>query len=669
MESTVKEIKLNRLSFSFAKNRAEELPNDLWDSYVLPLNYSESNLLNFSKSTVIVGGRGTGKTMFLKYHCFPTVLSLKRSIITQEDLNQVGLHWRPDTGFAQMITEEYLDKKWKVIFETYIGLSIFIEFSRFIKYLIKSNYQEQNIKKILENLILPEHIKELMKVEQDIKLIDLEEICELKRSILSDWINFPEGTPPIYFEAKSKWLYFINSILKQHEIFKDTTFHIFIDEFENLTTQQQIIINTWIKHSEHPLIFHIAYKKHAIVTRNTLGNEQIVDVNDYRIIDLEKIYENDFDVLASEIIFSKINNFFKQKNEFDLSNQDFIPNRHNKTYQDTILSKVKTIFPTLSISQVVEELFQDSALVNKVKEQIRDGLKNISFEFKWNDFFDENRKEITLINAVLLHRKRIKPEELLKEFKTNNMDFYSPLVNNNLLGTVLLFYGIFQNKECPYFAGFERFILLAQSNIRYLLELCYQSIVEFENANVCNDLSFENLIINSYLQAKATKYSCKTQLEKVPGLGSYGRNLQKIAVRLGKIFMLSQKRKSQSIAELNHFSLKNYQISDIEDENINTLINECKVWGILKEEKNNKRTGSQDSATNFYILHPIFAAHFGISPRRKRKKDFTYEEFKTIMIGSEEEYQKLHDYYDKQWHIEDNSSISYNSNNLLDYIK
>lgn len=660
---------MNRLSFSFAKNRAEELPNDLWDSYVLPLTYTDSNLLNFSKSTVVVGGRGTGKTMFLKYHCYPTILSSKRAHISHEDFKQIGLHWRPDTGFAQMITEEYLDKKWKVIFETYIGLSIFIEFSKLIKHIIKSNYKDQSIKKILEDLILPDHIKELMKVEHDIKLIELEEICELKRSILSDWINFPEGTPPIHFEAKSKWLYFINSALKQHEIFRDTTFHIFIDEFENLTTNQQIIINTWIKHSEQPLIFHIAYKKHAIVTTNTLGNEQIVDVNDYRIIDLEKIYESNFDVLASEIILSKINNFFKQKNEFDLSNQKFISNRHDKTYQDLIINKVKSIFPTLSISHVVEELFKDTALVNKVKEQIKDGLKDTSLKIKWNDFFDQNRKEKTLINAILLHRKKIKADELLEMFKSNNMEFYNPLLNNNLLGAILLFYGIFQNKECPYFAGFERFTLLAQSNIRYLLELCYQSIVEFENANICDDLTSENLIIDTCLQAKATKYSCKTQLEKVPGLGSYGKNLQKIAVRLGKIFILSQKRKSQSIAEVNHFSLKNYQISDIEDEKISTLINECKVWGILKEEKNNKRTGSQDSATNFYVLHPIFAAHFGISPRKKRKKDFTYEEFKTIMIGSEEEYQKLHDYYDKQWHVEDNSLISYNSNNLLDYIK
>ena len=38
------------------------------------------------------------------------------------------------------------------------------------------------------------------------------------------------------------------------------------------------------------------------------------------------------------------------------------------------------------------------------------------------------------------------------------------------------------------------------------------------------------------------------------------------------------------------------------------------------------------------------------------------------MIGTEEEYQKLHDYYDNKWKIEDENTFSYNSNTLLDYI-
>ena len=379
---------MERLSYYFAKNRAEELPNDLWGNCVLPLRYLDNNLLGFSKSTVVVGGRGAGKTMYLKYHCYPTMLSPRRINIRKEDLNQIGLHWRPDTGFAQMITDEYIGKNWKIIFETYIGLSIFIEFSRFIKYFIQSNFDDKRTKEILENLILPTHISDLMKINHDIKLIDFDEICELNRSKLSDWINFPEGNPPIYFEAKNKWIYFINSVIKKIDTFENTIFHIFIDEFENLTTKQQIIINTWIKHSENPLIFHIAYKKHAIITTKTLGSEHIVDVNDYRIIDLEKIYEEDFSILSSEIVLSKINTFLNLESNFDLSNKENINDRKEDKYQEMIQSKVKTIFPTLSLEEVLVHLFNDEALVNKIKEQIKSGLKLKNSKLDFNNFFD-----------------------------------------------------------------------------------------------------------------------------------------------------------------------------------------------------------------------------------------------------------------------------------------
>lgn len=669
MESIIEEIVMSQLSYCFAKNRAEELPDDLWDNYVLPLNYLANNILKFSKSTVVIGGRGTGKTMFLKYHCYPTLLSPKRKNIKKDDLKNIGFHWRPDTGFARMIAEEYLGKNWKVAFETYIGLSIFMEFSKFIRYLINSNYSDKKIKDELSHLVIPSDIKDMMKANRDIKLIEFDEICELYRSKLGDWISFPEGNPPIHFEAKNKWIYFINNVLKKIDILKETFFHIFIDEFENLTENQQIIINTWIKHSENPLIFHIAYKKHAIVTTATLGTEHIVDVNDYRIIDLEKIYEKNFEILASEIIMSKINHFLNLKNDFDLSSQDYIEDRKDKTYQNSMKDRVKYIFPALSIRDALDRLFDDEALINKIKEQLTSALKLKKSKIEPSCFYDIAHKEETIINSILLYRKKIVPDELLLAFNSKDKNYYQQHINNYLLGAILYFYLIYQNKNCPYFAGFERFIILSESNIRYLLELCYQSIAEFEGSDSSESINSGNFTIDIASQAIATKYSSKIQLERVPGLGSFGKDLQKIAVRLGKIFILSQKRKTQSIAELNHFSLKDCQVSDIDDDKISTLLNECKVWGILKEEKNNKRTGSQDSSTNFYILHPIFAAHFGISPRKKRKIEFTLDEFKIIMIGSEKDYQKLHDEYEKKWRIKESDIMAYNTNTLLDYME
>lgn len=659
---------MKRLSTYFAKNRAEELPDDLWERYVLPLRYLDNNLLNFSKSTIVIGGRGSGKTMFLKYHCYPTIFSTKKNTLTSQDMSNIGIHWRPATDFAHMITKTYLEDKWKVAFEAYIGLSIFSEFSKLFKTFIQSNYDDEEKLKVSE-ATLPTEFLSIFKLENETKIIDFDKICDNLRSELNDWLNYPEGRPPIIFGAKEKWIYFINYTIKQLPPFKDTTFHIFIDEFENLPVEHQTLINTWIKHSEPPLIFHIAYKKHSIVSKNTQGNELIVNVNDYRIIDLEKLYKDSFDILSSEIILSKLYKFFDAThNHLDLSDTNSLESRNDETYQKNIKNQVQSIFPSLTIVETADEFFKDKALINKLEKIIEDALKEKNSELSPKLFIDIEKKRESIINGVLLSRKNTKPNDILKFFKENDQNFYAPYINNNLLGALLYHYRTYKNKVCPYYAGFDRFILLSQANIRHLIELCYQSIVEYEFTNSYKNISIENFTIPVASQAIATQQMSKMQIDKISGLGKYNKDLQKIAIRLGKIFALSQNRASQSIAELNQFTLKNYQITNDDDKKVSTLINECKVWGILQEEKNTKITTEKDNASYLYILHPIFSPHFGISPRKKRKIDFTYKQLKTIFIASEEEYQLLHNNYAKEWKVDEDDSISYNTNNLLDYM-
>jgi len=657
-----------KLSTIFAKNRAEELPDDIWNKYVLPLNYEDANLLSFSKSTVVKGGRGSGKTMFLKYHCYPTIFSKNKQELLENELNNIGIYWRPDTDFSNMITKNYLDENWKVAFNAYIGLSIFSEFSKLITNFIASNYKNENHINSAKELIIPDDFKELFGLKDRIRITDFDTICQKYRSQLNDWLNYPEGKPPIIFGANQKLLYFINTVIRVIEPFENTTFHIFIDEFENLAKEQQILINSWIKHSQSPLIFHIAYKKHYKVTSDTLSNEQIVDVNDYRIIDLEKLYEDNFEILASEIILSKLNSYFKEEPIYNLSDIKLIEKRRKKLYQDDIKNRVKKIFPSLSRVEIVIELFKDKALYNKLEKLIKDGLNYQKSKLDYKLFIDLDRKEESLINAILLHRDKINPNELLKNFEEKNISYYKDLINNNLVGSILLIYTSYQNKTCPYYAGFERFIMLSQANIRHLLELCHQSIIEYEKRNNKEFFRIKNFSIPIEIQTKAVRNTSKTQIDKIANLGKYGKDLQKIVIRLGKIFNLSQKRDSQSMAEVNQFTLKSYEINS-SDEDGEKLINECKVWGILQEENNNKQTTDKDNARYLYILHPIFAPYFGISDRKKRKIDLSYEEFKNIFINREEEYQKLYDKYSNRWSISNPSKDSiYNTNSLLDFI-
>jgi len=657
-----------KLSTIFAKNRAEELPDDIWNKYVLPLDYEQFNLLSFSKSTIVKGGRGSGKTMFLKYHCYPTIFSKNKKELLESEFTNVGVYWRPDTDFANMISKNYLDNDWKVAFNAYIGLSIFSEFSKMITTFIASNYKDKNHINLAKTLMIPDDFKDLFDLEEIITVISFDKVCQKYRSLLNDWLNYPDGKPPIIFGAKEKLLYFINTVLKSIEPFTNTTFHIFIDEFENLSNEQQILINSWIKHSHDPLIFHIAYKNHYKVTPDTESDEKLVDVNDYRIIDLEKLYEDNFEILASEIILSKFYSYFNKEQMYNLSDIKLIENRRDTNYQNKIKNIVKKIFPSLSLSELVIELFQDKALVGKLGKLIEDGLKSKKSKLDYKLFVDIDKKEESLINGILLNRNNINPDELLKHFKNKDKIYYKDYINNNLLGSILLLYTFYQNKTCPYYAGFERFIILSQANIRHLLELCHQSIIEYEKIENFKSITIEIFSIPLELQTKAVRNTSKTQIDKIANLGKYGKDLQKIVIRLGKIFLLSQKRHSQSKSEVNQFTIKGYEIHN-SDEDGEKLINECKIWGILKEENNNKQTTDKDNARYLYILHPIFSPYFGISHRKKIKIDLSYKEFKNIFIDKEEEYQKIYNQYSNQWNISVTAKNSiYNTNSLLDFI-
>ena len=81
---------------------------------------------------------------------------------------------------------------------------------------------------------------------------------------------------------------------------------LLFDEYENLPIYQQRVINTWLKHSEAPLIFNLAMKRNAFVTRQTLGDEYISDIHDFRTHDLEAYLAEHFEIFAAEILFLQL---------------------------------------------------------------------------------------------------------------------------------------------------------------------------------------------------------------------------------------------------------------------------------------------------------------------------------------------------------------------------
>ncbi|EJG1183887.1 hypothetical protein CVA83_RS00075 [Vibrio parahaemolyticus] len=665
-----------KLSDVVSKNRAEEFPDDLWGQYVLPLEYEAANLHKLTKGAVIEGGRGSGKTMFLKYHCHETMFSQLRTKLPDDITNHIGIYWKPDTSFTQMIRDEWLDETWSSAFNTYASLCVIIELCKLCNSIATSNLSNQRIKDGIKKVKIPKVLAEDINVEH-IELIRLE--SEIKSCLyrLTNWINLPNTKHPPYNLALKPVISLVSDAIRSvDEALKDTTFHILIDEFENLSFDQQKIINTYLKHSEKSLIFSIAYKKNAKVSNETLSQEKIVDRNDFRRIDLESIYLNDlnpksYEVLAAEILALKLfeaNCSSSSENDEiiqNYSNPDFLTIRKDTTYQNRLKHSVKSLFESMNLTEVSKLILSDKVLLNKLKTTlILEGLKkHKDHSFSELDFIDANYPEASIVNGAILNRSSTDLVTLKKDFENyksgSNDTPYKGWISNNLYGVILYIYNTLPQRECPLYVGFNQFILMSRGNLRHFLELCYQTFIR---AEVQSEFTESSSAINVDIQGKATKATSTAQLEKIEELGSNGIHLKRLAKRLGSLFSLSQKRKSQSESEVNHFTIALSDISLLNDDT-KKLLNEALVWSVLFQARGTKAKSNNDIEMIDYILHPVLSCHFGISPRKKRKLKFNVEQIETICYGKESDFSDLKNKFNKQWGLDSKKSEDNESNN------
>ena len=651
----------NSLSDVFVKNRTEEFPDDVYDKYVLPLDYNEIDISNATKACVIVGGRGSGKTMYIKYYCYPTILSeKKKGKITLDDIKNLGIYWRPDTTFTQHLSQNWLGKYWSSAFNSYMTLSILLEFCGLINALLKENSPLYSKKDSLSAFEIPKDIIKLLpNASKSILLKDGKEVLREAMFSLCNWINSPfEEVPPIRLDIKSSLGLLTSQLRDLFSEFNDITFHIFIDEFENLTQDQQVIINTLMKHGRSPLLFSIAHKKNAEVSHNTLSSEKVVERNDFKTIDLDLHYTKKFETFAGEVLALRLSEYIDNNNEEMkefLQNKEELKKRSSKIYYSTIKELGYTFLPSKTHKEISKEIFDDKSFSRKIKSLMSDGLVNVhrNTSLSPDDFIDIDYPEASLVCSVLLNRKRDTPHYILSQFndyKEGKSSKFQSWIHNNLVGVILLVYKSFSDKICPLYAGYEQYVLLSKGNIRHFLELCHQSTLKGEYNNIFRNNEIRSLPIE--IQASATKRTSDLELEKISDLGAHGSHLKKIANRLGKIFSYSQSRKTQSEVEINHFTLDLSEKMTLDDDT-RTLLSEALIWSVLLEEDSTKSKTTDSIETKDYLLHPVLSAHFGISYRKKKKLKLSREQLTIIFTENDEKFNALLKKFGTAWDIDD----------------
>ena len=649
----------NKLIDSFSKSRAEEYPFDVWNNFVIPPRYEEySRLFNYHRAVMIEGGRGSGKTMFLKYHCHNTRFSRRRKHVTSEELKHVGLYFRPDTDFCAMINEFNYGKDWKKVFTHYVYINLLEDFVSSIKNISKTTFEDISFANNLLDLCTPKALTNNIK-KFPVTYAELEDYQKDISASFNLWLNDTESyEKPSLIEPRTILMRLIDELKISSPELNELAFYVYFDEFENLSSPQQSILNSWMKHGQTPLIFNAAYKKGVKVNRSTVGSEKLVLRNDYKVVDLEYFTMSEFRVFAAEVLTLKLMEVVNFDN-YEIArkyfcDEKFINQRQEDKHKNAVLKAAKSFLPDQTYKEMAKNIIQDNSLRKRVERFLMLPALPDESNISPSDFIDDKFPEESLINGLLLNRKNHSPESVLKKFsklKNNNDNSeYKNLVEQYLVGAILWIYLSASWKKCPVYAGFDRFCLLARGNMRHFIELCYQTLSVANNNAI--QISKEKITaIPVEIQAEASIGSSRLEIEKVDELGQHGEKLRFIVNRLGLFFQLLQRRKSQSENEVNHFSIK-LADNNLLDTTTRTLLDEARIWSVLVEvEGDTKRKNILDLSSKEYMLHPIYSPHFGISFRRKKKFEFTEAQIKTIFSGSESDYVDLCNEYSKKWDL------------------
>jgi hypothetical protein len=645
-------MKLNENAI--AQNRAEELGYDLWEDFVIPPFYDGLDLLNAKKPRVVVGGRGCGKTSLLRYLCHQTQFSTKRTAITEFDIQNIGIYWRVDTQFAKILSKRGFDEdSWNRAFEHLSVLMMCQEILKSLESIANSSmegFESENLDSF-DFSILNSFDNSVPNRFSTLKVFIRREINRFQT-----WAGSIRSVEPPVFYPLNFVKELISEIRNQNALFEKTCYLVYIDEYENLLVDQQRLINTWIKHSEMPLIFNLAMKPNSFTDKNTIGNEPIAETHDYREIDLEEYYEKiNFELFAAEILFLRL---WKNDNTFKIpiipeelrsTNTEILGKRNSPAYRRKVLHSANEFLPGFSVEEMALGVFSDPTLNNRLVDLIKRGLKVSNSKINFEDFLLRDQPMAGVIIPALLNRD-ISPSEILDEItklrgrEPNKFTGTTNWLHNNVFGCLLLIYEPL-GRSCPIYTGFEAFCTMAKTNLRHFLELCYKSIT--------NEVLFSNKksikVVLNKAQAEASKQASLTFLREVKNFGNEGNRLHTFVLRLGTFFSYAQRRPSQSEPEQNHFSIRGTRSSTL-----NAFLNDAVKWSVLYEERITKQKGGEkqgESEDYEYILNPIYAPYFHISYRKKRSVQFSMEEISSIIFGDFNEFESLMKNVSKSWKL------------------
>jgi hypothetical protein len=627
--------------------RAEDFGGDLYEYYEplekLIRKVSGVDIIG-SRPVFLIGGRGTGKTMVLKF------LSLEMQL---KDFIKHTLHQNKSP-------EELSQNEIKDFLKTRNFLGIYLRFKTTEYDQFKGDFSQLFIPYL--SIKVAEQLFKALTIFRSSELISFEQEMEITKFFLKQ-IREPEAKAecnfdsilhfvretllPLYeviLEKKSyssideiKKKFYIPVVLAKRIffelpdfIFKNLDFlrgknlFVLLDELEYLNDYQTRCIGELIKSSdETSVIFKIGSR--YMPQRVPVGesSEVLQEPHDFRVINITDAMnsahsgrKDDYSKLVKNILNKR------------LMKSDFFRNLN--------ITDIEQLFPSLPIEQEALELVKGR---EKHWQKFKNYLQSSNTSEEISAIIELLRYPANPIVEklnMLLYYRGVSPQEIKKmmqEYLGGKNDVYANLYKKNALNLLFQLCSDYRNEKK--YCGIDVFIHLSSGIIRNAIEICNQALNTAYNYGY--NPSLEKTIEATY-QDIGAKNHARLQYDDIPRIsGNLGLDVQDFINQIGTIFRALHEDRYLVEPEPTHFETDYWGVTGKAKEVFDATVRHSYIQ--KKPPMDPKSYGETRKAD--FLINRVFAPYFEISYRVRGRTFIQSSEICILITGNEIEKKRV----------------------------
>jgi len=590
---------------------------DFWCNPFFGLRSGEVNehhVFNHKDPIVFQGGRGTGKTMFLRYFSYEVQAerferpqgSGRCSVLDSlRHQGAIGIYVRLDGAVVRDFQGRGVSEDmWDKIFCQYFELDVCQKYLEVLEALLANgSIEEGGTGEFVKGAfgLLGERWKTGSRVADVVKVVR-RRISEITNFRADASFRRLEFSPTKAFASQDLTYGMPELMLKSIPELDQVRFLLLVDEYENFSASQQQILNTLLKFPKTFATFRIGMRLEGFHTFETISPEEFIKRGrDYSGVVFEDVIIKDRGyreflsrVAAKRLLavplfeekgWSDITAFLGKKEDLEAEAKELLKCQRKGRHRH--FEPIPTHGPAGGREEVIGQI---ECRANPLFEML-----NVLWVLRRKSPEDTRQAMEDYINK--------RSTGAGAKYKTDYVDKYK-------LSLMFLMASLHQRDKLYY--SFNTFCFLSSGIVGNFIELCRRSfqLAEFEERHNL----LEDGRIAPRIQHAAAREFGSAELEMVSRIREYGSALYRFTKNMGNSFRSYHRDFRIRYPETNQFTV---EMSAISPEKYTKAFRAAIRWSVVQRKPRLQGASPGKGKGDVYTLNRVFAPVFQISPRTR----------------------------------------------------